>query len=140
MSHPRFHLAFPVADLDAAEQFYAEVLGCSIGRRSERWIDFDFRGHQITAHLCENAGSESQNTNSVDGKAVPVRHFGLILDWDEWQRLADALRSRDQSFIIEPHVRFPGQTGEQATMFISDPSGNCLEFKAFRKPDAVFAA
>ena len=136
MSRPRFHLAFPVTDLDAAERFYVENLGCRVGRRSELWVDFDFSGHQITAHLC--ADDASTASNPVDGKSVPARHFGLVLDWTSWEKLAGVLRERKVQFLIEPYVRFEGETGEQATLFIRDPSGNCLEFKAFRNPQAVF--
>lgn len=146
MSRPRFHLAFPVTDLDAAERFYVDTLGCRVGRRSERWVDFDFSGHQITAHLSDGeADGEAADegvtvpTNPVDGKAVPARHFGLVLDWTGWERLVGALREQGVPFLIEPHLRFEGETGEQATLFIRDPSGNCLEFKAFRNPQAVFA-
>ncbi len=141
MSRPRFHLAFPVTELDAAERFYVNTLGCRVGRRGERWIDFDFSGHQITAHLVDEAavaGEVSAPANQVDGKAVPTRHFGLVLDWSGWERLVTALRDRDVQFLIEPYVRFEGETGEQATLFITDPSGNCLEFKAFRNSQAVF--
>jgi len=133
----RFHLAFPVRDIEATRQFYVELLGCSVGREAERWIDFDFFGNQISAHLADM--SESTPTNAVEGKAVPVRHFGAILPWDEWQALADHLRAASIDFIVEPHIRFAGQAGEQATMFFRDPSGNALEFKAFRDDSQIFA-
>ncbi|MCC5858409.1 MAG: VOC family protein [Ectothiorhodospiraceae bacterium] len=133
---PRFHLAFPVNDLEAARRFYQDVLGCTPGRTSERWIDFDFRGHQITAHLVDRHVSEP--TNPVDGKQVPVRHFGLILPWDEWEDLVERLRAAGTRFLIEPGIRFQGAVGEQATCFLTDPSGNALEFKAFRDDSAVF--
>ena len=135
---PPFHLAFPVTDLEATRGFFVERLGCRVGRESDRWIDFDFYGHQITAHLDETAG-EAASTNRVDGKDVPVRHFGAILDWEAWHTLADRLRGAGTSFLIEPHLRFEGEPGEQATMFLTDPSGNGLEFKAFRDPASLFA-
>ena len=134
---PPFHLAFPVTDLDATRRFYADVIGCRIGRSAERWIDFDFYGHQITAHLVDTMPEVS--TNEVDGKAVPANHFGAILDWEAWHTLADAFRADAADFIIEPYLRFKGEPGEQATMFVRDPSGNGLEFKSFRDPDRVFA-
>jgi len=134
---PAFHLAFPVHDLEAARRFYSGVLGCSIGRESARWIDFDFFGHQITAHLSESAVQE--NTNLVDGDSVPVRHFGLILEWAAWEDLCSRLETQGCDFIIAPKVRFQGQVGEQATMFLLDPSDNALEFKAFRNQDQIFA-
>lgn len=135
---PAFHLAFPVTDLEATRGFYVDVLGCSVGRESARWIDFDFFGHQITAH---HAPDEARlvATNPVDGDPVPVRHFGVILEWEAWHALATSLTDRGLSFVIAPHVRFRGQPGEQATLFISDPSGNRLEFKSFRDPSRVFA-
>jgi extradiol dioxygenase family protein len=132
-----FHLAFPVHDLEAARAFYAGLLGCGVGREDERWIDFDFFGHQITAHLAEDAGADAHN--EVDGDAVPVRHFGAILAWDAWHALADRLREREVSFLIAPRIRFAGQVGEQATFFLRDPSGNAIELKSFRDPSRVFA-
>lgn len=135
---PLFHLAFPVHDLAAARRFYGGVLGCREGRSSETWVDFDFFGHQIVAHLApEEAGSPP--THAVDGDDVPVRHFGTILSLDEWLALADKLKAAGARFIIEPHVRFKGEVGEQHTMFLLDPSGNALEFKSFRDPSRVFA-
>lgn len=134
---PLFHLAFPVKDLDSTRRFYVDLLGCTIGRESEHWIDFNFFGHQITAHL---ASPELQvATNQVDGKAVPVRHFGVILEWDAWHDLADRLKHSQVDFLIEPYIRFKGQVGEQATLFITDPSGNGLEFKSFKDLASVFA-
>ena len=137
-SSPPFHLAFPVNDLAGARVFYGDLLGCREGRSSEAWIDFDFYGHQIVAHL---APSETipASANPVDGHDVPVRHFGVILGWDDWHRLADRLRERGVHFIIEPGIRFQGKVGEQATMFFLDPSGNALEFKSFRDMSQVFA-
>ena len=112
------------------------MLGCRTGREAERWIDFDFHGHQISAHVSEDEAAAA--TNPVDGDRVPVRHFGLILDWPAWDGLAERLRSCGTPFLIEPRVRFQGQAGEQGTFFVVDPSGNALEFKAFRHDDAVF--
>lgn len=134
---PPFHLAFPVTDLEASRAFYGGLLGCPEGRSSANWVDFDLYGHQIVAHLAPSAGASP--TNTVDGKAVPVRHFGIVLPWENWHELADRLRAAATSFIIEPGIRFAGEVGEQATMFFLDPSGNALEFKAFRDPDQLFA-
>ncbi|MBM4255494.1 MAG: glyoxalase [Deltaproteobacteria bacterium] len=133
----RFHLAFPVTDLQSARQFYVDLLGCRVGRESDVWIDFDFFDHQITAHLTESA-NESTAANMVDGDDVPVRHFGVILEWDTWQALADRLQRQNADFVITPHIRFKGEVGEQATMFITDPSGNALEFKSFKDMNRVF--
>jgi hypothetical protein len=135
---PPFHLAFPVHDLAAARRFYGELLACPEGRADARWIDFDFFGHQITAHLVDDA-TPAAPTNEVDGDAVPARHFGAILDWDSFGRLRARLEAAGVRFRIAPHVRFAGQIGEQATMFLDDPSGNALEFKAFRDPTRIFA-
>lgn len=139
MEHTPFHLAFPVASLLETRSFYGDLLGCSIGRTSERWIDFNFFGHQITAHLKPEEVKQA-TSNEVDGDQVPVRHFGAILAWEQWEALAEKLRQNDIAFIIEPHVRFKGQIGEQATMFFLDPSGNALEFKAFKDKSQIFAA
>jgi extradiol dioxygenase family protein len=138
MAVPLFHLAFPVDSLDKARAFYGGLLGCREGRSSEDWVDFDFYGHQIVAHL---APSETGHraTSRVDGDNVPVRHFGVILPMDEWHKLAEKLKQADTRFVIEPHVRFKGEVGEQATMFFLDPCGNALEFKAFRDLSQVFA-
>ena len=135
---PPFHLAFPVHDLAAARAFYGGLLGCPEGRSAEAWVDFDFFGHQVVAHL---AVAETRPTaaNRVDGKEVPVRHFGVILPWGEWEALAEKLRRAGVRFLIEPGIRFAGQVGEQATMFFLDPSGNALEFKSFRDMSRVFA-
>ncbi len=138
MSRPRFHLAFPVHDLSAARAFYGGILGCVEGRSSESWVDFDLYGHQIVAH-CVPRASHRAGSNPVDGHGVPVPHFGLILAWEDWEALADRLRAAGVHFEIEPQVRFRGKVGEQATMFFSDPSGNALEFKAFRDDSQVFA-
>lgn len=133
---PLFHLAFPVRDLEEARRFYAGLLGCATGRESDRWIDFNFFGHQIVAHLAP--AERDAATNPVDGEDVPVRHFGVILEWNQWQALADKLKESGVKFLIEPGIRFQGQVGEQATMFFKDPSGNALEFKAFRDVSTVF--
>jgi extradiol dioxygenase family protein len=133
-----FHLAFPVHDLDQARNFYGGVLGCPEGRSSERWIDFDLFGHQIVAHLAPDAARNGA-TNGVDGDQVPIPHFGVILNMEDWQTLADRVKNAGINFVIEPHIRFAGQTGEQATMFFLDPSGNALEFKGFADFDLIFA-
>ena len=133
-----FHLAFPVDDLQAARAFYGGLLGCPEGRSSPDWIDFDLYGHQIVAHLSpDQAGHRA--TSAVDGDNVPVRHFGVVLAMQDWTALADKLRAAAVKFIIEPHVRFKGEVGEQATMFFLDPSGNAIEFKAFADPSRLFA-
>lgn len=134
---PLFHLAFPVTDLEGTRVFFRDVLECQIGRESERWIDFDFGGHQITAHLVDKLPTVP--TNPVDGKQVPASHFGLIMEWDAWHRLAERMKKANCKFIIEPYIRFKGLPGEQATMFVVDPSGNCLEFKSFREMTAIWA-
>ncbi|GAB4147126.1 MAG: VOC family protein [Cyanobacteria bacterium J069] len=133
-----FHVAFPVRDLSTTRAFYESVLGCAVGRTDARWIDFNLFGHQVTAHLVE-AGTAAGDTNLVDGKAVPVQHWGVILAMDEWKALAERLRSHHVEFIIEPYIRFQGEVGEQATLFLLDPSGNALEFKAFADDAAIFA-
>lgn len=135
---PPFHLAFPVHDLASAREFYGELLGCPEGRSSDAWIDFNFYGHQIVAHLApEECGHHS--TSAVDGHAVPVRHFGAVLSMEAWQAAADRLRAAGVEFVIEPHIRFKGEVGEQATMFFLDPSGNALELKAFADMSSLFA-
>ena len=137
MKRPRFHLAFPVYSLEEARDFFGGVLGCAEGRSASRWVDFDFFGHQISAHLCDDSETPTQQ-NSVDGDRVPTRHFGLILDWSHWESLRDKLLEQQAKFVIEPKVRFRGRAGEQATMFVSGPSGNVLEFKAFRAEEDIF--
>jgi uncharacterized protein len=133
---PPFHFAFPVDDLSAARNFYGEILGCPEGRSSETWIDFDLYGHQIVAHL----GPRTKLIhNRVDGDAVPVPHFGVVLAMDDWRELCVRLKMKGLTFVIEPHIRFQGQPGEQATMFFLDPSGNALEFKAFADDGQLFA-
>ena len=148
MSLPPFHLAFPVRDLESSRRFYGELLGCAEGRSSDRWIDFDFHGHQIVAHLVDRPDPEAPadgdreddgDANAVDGHDVPVPHFGLVLDWNTWHDLADRLKAAEVRFVIEPYLRFAGLPGEQATMFLLDPSGNALEFKAFKDPAQLFA-
>jgi uncharacterized protein len=137
-NYPRFHLAFPVTDLERARSFYGTLLGCAEGRSSPEWVDFDFHGHQIVAHKVAS-GAMSDATSLVDGDQVPVRHFGVILAMAEWERLAEKLRQAGTKFVIEPHVRFKGLAGEQATMFFLDPFGNALEFKSFQDIDQLFA-
>ncbi len=137
MSLPPFHLAFPVHDLEAARSFYGGLLGCPEGRSADEWVDFDFFGHQIVAHL-DPAMEPRRHTNPVDGHDVPVPHFGAVLEMEAWESLADRLRRAGADFVIEPGIRFAGQAGEQATMFFLDPSGNALEIKAMRDPEALF--
>ena len=135
---PPFHLAFPVHDIAAARAFYGGLLGCPEGRSAEHWVDFDFHGHQIVAHLApEECGTRAHS--EVDGHAVPARHFGAVLPMAQWQALADRLQAAGTRFVIEPYVRFKGEPGEQATMFFLDPSGNALEFKAFADLGQLFA-
>ncbi|HEX7930167.1 MAG TPA: VOC family protein [Sphingomicrobium sp.] len=138
MTLPPFHLAFPVDDLAAARRFYGELLGCPEGRSADHWIDFDLHGHQIVAHLAPEA-ARARASNPVDGEEVPVPHFGLVLQMNDWKALADRLRAAGTRFVIEPTVRFEGQPGEQATMFLLDPAGNALEFKAMAEPANLFA-
>jgi len=135
---PLFHLAFPVRDIAEARAFYGGLLGCPEGRSSEAWVDFNFYGHQLVAHLSPDE-CRAAATGQVDGDAVPVRHFGALLAMAEWEALAARLRTAGTRFIIEPHVRFKGEVGEQATMFFLDPSGNALEFKSFADMSQVFA-
>lgn len=138
MTLPPFHLAFPVHDLEAARAFYGGLLGCPEGRSDARWIDYDFFGHQIVAHLAEDAAPRAAH-NPVDGHDVPVPHFGAVLPMAEWRAMADRLEAAGVEFIIKPTVRFAGQPGEQATMFFLDPSGNALEIKAMADPSKLFA-
>jgi len=132
-----FHLAFPVHDLAAARSFYGGLLGCPEGRSSAEWIDFDLFGHQIVAHLAPAKAADHHN--EVDGHDVPVPHFGVVLDWDAFHGFAQRLKDHGVKFVIEPYIRFAGQVGEQATMFFRDPSGNALEFKAFKDRSQLFA-
>lgn len=138
MSLRPFHLAFPVRDIAEARAFYGDLLGCREGRSTDEWVDFDFYGHQIVAHRVESWGTDAGG-NPVDGHDVPVPHFGVVLDIPTWQSLADRLVAAGTTFEIEPHVRFKGEPGEQATMFFRDPSGNAIEMKAFGSLDALFA-
>lgn len=135
--NPPFHLAFPVKNLEQTRRFYHDLLGCEIGRSAEKWMDFDFFGHQLSAHVKPDEVKNAA-TNPVDGDNVPVRHFGVILDWQQWHDLAEKLKKQKIKFIIEPHIRFEGQVGEQATMFFTDTSGNALEFKAFKDRSQIF--
>ena len=142
MTTPLFHLAIPVDDLEAGRAFYGELLGCPQGREDPgHWIDFDLRGHQLVLHKDDTGGEGARvrTRNAVDGDAVPVPHFGLVLGWDEWHALADRLKGAGTEFVIEPHIRFQGRPGEQATMFFFDPAGNALEFKAFKDIGQLFA-
>ena len=132
-----FHLAFPVDNLEKTREFYTKILECNDGLSSDRWIDFDMYGHQVVAHLIDKV--EEVQTNPVDGDDVPASHFGVILELDKWEALAERLKKVDMNFIIEPHIRFKGEAGEQATMFFLDPCGNALEFKAFKNDDMIFA-
>lgn len=139
MTQPRpFHLAFPVHDIAAARHFYGDLLGCEEGRSADAWVDFNFFGHQLVAHLApDECGTRA--TSDVDGHQVPVKHFGAVLPMEEWQTLATRLQAAHVKFEIEPQIRFKGKVGEQATMFFLDPSGNALEFKAFEDPTQLFA-
>ena len=138
-ARPAFHLAIPVDDLAAARAFYCDVIGCGTGRTASRWIDLDFFGHQVTLHLVDDL-DRFADTNAVDGDRVPARHFGVILERDAWDSLARRLENAGSQFLISPRVRFAGEVGEQATMFLTDPAGNALEFKSFNEPDQVFAS
>jgi extradiol dioxygenase family protein len=134
-----FHLAQPVTDLEATRSFYTDVLGCPTGRESSRWLDLDFFGHQLVLHLVDPQDHPAAASNAVDGHDVPAGHFGPVLAWGDWERLAERMREHGIDFLIEPYVRFEGQVGEQGTFFIRDPSGNALEFKTFRNINALFA-
>ena len=135
---PPFHMAMPVLDLESTRNFYQNIMGCTAGREAEKWIDFDFFGHQLSFHVKPEAIGMAA-TNTVDGKDVPVAHFGAILPWDDWHKLADRLKSNGTAFIVDPYIRFKGQAGEQATMFFLDPSKNALEFKSFKDETKIFA-
>jgi len=139
MSRPPFHLAAPIRDKEETRVFYRDVLGCRQGREAESWIDFNFFGHQLSLHVKPEAFSANEPTNLVDGKNVPVRHFGAILEWEGWHALSNRLKTAETDFMIDPYIRFEGETGEQATMFFLDPSGNALEFKAFKDATQIFA-
>lgn len=134
-----FHLAIPVQNLEKCRVFYRDILNCSEGRSDEKWVDFDFFGHQLVIHeKPSNSKIEKPVSNPVDGKEVPVPHFGVILDWSIWEKLSEELKAKNISFIIEPYIRFEGDVGEQATMFFLDPEGNALEFKAFKDMNQLF--
>ncbi len=139
MSLRPFHLAFPVHDIEAARTFWGEVMGCPQGRSAPEWIDFDFYGHQVVAHLVPGMEPRDAGGNAVDGHHVPVPHFGIVLEMTDWQALADRLVAAGTTFDIEPHIRFKGEPGEQATMFFRDPSGNAIEMKAFEDLSRLFA-
>ena len=134
-----FHLAVPVHDVTLARKFYKEVIGCAEGRSDTRWVDFDLFGHQFVINQKDDLQVE-QSTNPVDGHDVPIPHFGVVLEWEQWHEFAARLEEHQIEFVIEPGIRFEGQTGEQATMFFLDPSGNALEFKAFKDPSQLFAS
>ncbi len=138
MSLQPFHVAVPVHSLESARQFYGSLLGCTEGRSAESWVDFDLYGHQFVCHQTAGRLAEPTVTSQVDGKSVPVPHYGVVLEWSDWETLADKLRGCGVVFIIEPGIRFVGKPGEQATMFLADPSGNVLEFKALRDPNDLF--
>lgn len=138
LTAPPFHLAFPVHDIAAARDFYIHALGCSEGRSAQRWVDFNLYGHQVVAHLVEGY-SAARSHNAVDGDPVPVPHFGVALSLEQFHCLAERVRAAGVKFVIEPHLRFPGQPGEQWTMFFYDPSGNALEFKAMSTPENLFS-
>jgi len=134
-----FHLAIPVTNLEENRVFYREILGCEEGRSSDHWVDFNFFGHQLVLHVQEPQPKPIGKGNPVDGKDVPIPHFGVVLEWDVFQNFSQKLKSNNIHFVIEPYIRFEGKTGEQATMFFKDPSGNALEFKAFKNIDQLFA-
>jgi len=133
-----FHLAFSVTDIESTRVFYTEIIGCVVGREAERWIDFNFFGHQISAHLIDTS-EDDVPTNPVDGESVPARHFGLVLEWDAWHEMVEHLNKKEVNYLIKPTIRFKGEVGEQATFFITDPSGNALEFKSFKDGEQLFA-
>lgn len=137
--YPRFHLALPVTDLDATRSFYTDVLGCATGRESSRWVDLDFFGHQLVLHLVEREDHPAGASNAVDGHDVPAGHFGPVVEWGDWERLASKFRKLGVDFLVEPYVRFEGKAGEQGTFFVRDPSGNALEFKTFRDVSNLFS-
>ncbi|KYG83477.1 VOC family protein [Roseivirga echinicomitans] len=135
-----FHLAIPVQNLALCREFYGQTLGCAEGRSAEKWVDFNFFGHQLVIHkTSKSQEADKPESNPVDGHDVPIPHFGVVLDWGEWMDLSERLKTWGIHFIIEPYIRFKGETGEQATMFFLDPDGNALEFKAFKEIDQLFA-
>ena len=133
------HIRFPVDNLEETKDFYCDLIGCTLGRSSEIWIDFNMFGHQVVAHKTEKTDRQEEFSNPVDGKDVPIPHFGVVLEWDQWHALANRLKSAKVNFTIEPYIRFEGEAGEQATMFLLDPSGNALEFKSFKDISQMFA-
>ena len=133
---PLFHMAFPVTDLEAARDFYVDILGCRVGRSDDTWIDFEFFGYQITAHVSDVGAARS--TNPVDGHDIPLPHFGLIMSWGDWHRAVDHMNYIGVAFRVAPHIRFKDEPGEQAAFFLQDPAGNCLEFKAFKDPKDIY--
>ncbi len=134
-----FHIAIPVHNLTECRTFYRDVIGCNEGRSSDHWVDFDLFGHQLVIHYKPKTTTSDLHTNAVDGKNVPVPHYGVVLPWDEFEKFASLLKSKNVAFVIEPYIRFAGDVGEQATMFFLDPAGNALEFKAFKNIDQLFA-
>jgi len=140
MTSAIFHLAYPIKDKEKTRIFYRDILKCEQGREAETWVDFNFFGHQLSFHVKPEAFETPDATNTVDGKSVPVRHFGAVLEWNAWHELRDRLLACETKFIIDPYIRFKGETGEQATMFFLDPSGNALEFKSFKDKGQIFAA
>lgn len=134
-----FHVAIPVHDVELAREFYRDVIGCPEGRSDAKWVDFDMYGHQFVIHYKPKDLTAENHTNEVDGHNVPVPHYGVVLEWEDWEVLADKLKSHGIKFLIEPYIRFKGQAGEQATMFFLDPCGNALEFKAFKDIKMMFA-
>lgn len=138
MSLPPFHLAIPVNDIDESRKFYADLLGCPIGRSDTQWMDFDFFGHQLVAHVAPGAGQDAGH-NPVDGDSVPVPHFGVVLEWSRWEALCEKLKLGEVDFIFGPRIRFEGAPGEQGIFFIRDPSGNALEFKTFKDMNDLFS-
>ena len=134
-----FHLAIPVDDVAKCRTFYRDVMGCAEGRSDTHWVDFDFYGHQLVIHYKPGTNKEEAHRNAVDGQNVPVPHFGVVLEWDDWISLSESLKTQGIEFVIEPYIRFKGEPGEQATMFFLDPAGNALEFKAFKDIGQLFA-
>jgi extradiol dioxygenase family protein len=137
-----FHVAIPVRDIAESRRFYGEILGCQEGRSAETWVDFNLFGHQLVCHLNPHLGPQGQlesHYNPVDGQGVPVPHYGVVLTIEDWEKLAAQLKVHEIGFVIQPYIRFPGEVGEQATMFFLDPSGNALEFKAFKQMEQLFA-
>ncbi len=139
MSLQPFHLAIPVNNLEKADHFYGSMLGFEKGRSDKKWIDWNFFGHQLVTHLKEGDNNKVAAINLVDGKNVPVPHFGVVLQWDEWHKFAEKIKTKNIQFIIDPYIRFKGKVGEQATMFFADPFNNMMEFKAFKNKSQLFA-